>query len=70
MLDIFHKEPHALNEAQQLEVNEIKDKAAELYQLISECLPVSAPQTAPRYISLAKTALEESVMWAVKGITE
>ena len=52
----------------QLEVEEvdlhdgIKDAAVHLYDLI-ESLPKSREQ------SVAKTKLEEAVMWAVKGLT-
>lgn len=41
----------------------IKDKAEELEKLIQQTPP-------GRYQSLAMTSLEESVMWAVKGLTQ
>lgn len=40
----------------------VKDKGAELYELFSRC-------GESRELSLAKTNLEQAVMWAVKHIT-
>ena len=40
----------------------IKDEAAKMEALIEQIMP-------GRYPSLAMTALEETVMWAVKGLT-
>ena len=41
----------------------IKDKAAELYELLESA------KADPRSTSLAKTKLEESIMWIIKGMT-
>jgi hypothetical protein len=54
--------------------DEIKAKAGELEKLIEKCAPFTAddnplvPEKA-RYRVLAITALEQAVMWAVKGLT-
>lgn len=45
-------------------MQEIKTKAAELAELMS------AARESGRHLSLALTALEQSVMWSIKGITE
>ena len=52
-------------------LDEIKNKAQELHDLlISETLPdeVNAKVNL-RYLAIARTELENSVMWAVKGFT-
>ena len=58
----FRPTYRALDDAEKQLHDDIKTKAAELEQLI-ERLP------ARRYRALAFTALEESVMWAVKELT-
>lgn len=62
MSDVFHAEYRELTQEESTAVLAIKEKAAELHGLI-EAVGHS------RYTSLAKTALEESVMWAVKQLT-
>jgi hypothetical protein len=49
--------------------DEIKAKAEELESLIESALhPLDACKTG-RYRALAMTALEESIMWAIKALT-
>jgi len=55
---------------------DIKELAAELYDKMGTGtdIAVGVPMTSmvttdPRHIALAKTKLEEAVMWATKGIT-
>ena len=49
-------------------VEKVKEKAGELYALFSEA--TNEPGTdAVRHYALAKTNLEQSVMWFVKGIS-
>jgi len=43
-------------------INSLKDAAEDLLELLEKV-------DDPRYRALAKTALEESVMWGTKGIT-
>lgn len=52
-----------LNDNQKAKVAQVKEKGVELYALLGSC-------PASRESSLAKTKLEEAVMWAVKGITK
>jgi len=47
-------------------VESIKQKAELLYGLFNAVAPASG---STREIALAKTKLEEAVMWAVKGVT-
>lgn len=51
-----------LNEAEKANMQAVKDKGAEFFELVS-----GLPST--RETSLAKTKIEEAVMWAVKSIT-
>jgi hypothetical protein len=44
-------------------VQSIKDRGLEMLATIEACVPVG------REASLAKTKVEEAVMWAVKGVT-
>lgn len=45
------------------QMDEIKTKAEELYTLLE------GAKSDPRMQSLAKTKLEESIMWIIKGMT-
>jgi hypothetical protein len=52
--------PHVPGEVNVRKINKIREAAIELAHLLEE-----VPD--PRYRALAKTSLEESTMWAVKG---
>lgn len=65
--NIFRPQYRKLEEEEQVRVESIKDKAMELLVLID--FPREGNHPANRHIALAKTALEEAVMWAVKGVT-
>ena len=60
--DVMNKEPKKLSEQQVKNISLIKNIGNGFHEML-ELLPKS------REISLAKTKLEEVVMWAVKGIT-
>jgi hypothetical protein len=62
MPDIFRKQYRQLNDGEKKTLDAIKDKAQELYNVLEQ-LPNG------REVSLAKTNLEQSVMWAVKAVT-
>jgi len=68
MSNVFRPEYRELTEEERMRVDDIKIKAQELYDLVEGAIQ-RTPSPEGRYISLAKTSLEESVMWAVKGIT-
>lgn len=73
MSDPFHTEYRALDPVEQGRVKEIKWLAAALYGVIESCtwpMDQGAVASNMREIALAKTKLEEAVMWAVKGITK
>ena len=61
-MSVFRKEYRELTEDEKAHVENVKTAAEELYAHI-EAMPDG------REKSVAKTKLEESVMWAVKGIT-
>lgn len=60
MEDVFRVEYKKLSEDRTREIVELKQKASELYKMISSLGD-------SRETSLARTKLEESIMWAVKG---
>jgi hypothetical protein len=62
MTDVMREKYRALSEREMQAIHTIKDKAALLYEVLD-----SVGQG--REFSLAKTKLEEAVMWATKGIT-
>lgn len=64
-IDPFRKFYKPLSDAEISFMGTIKDHARDLYFLIDSC-PISHDN---RMNSLAKTKLEEAVMWAVKSIT-
>lgn len=65
MSDVFRKEYKPLNEAQKLKILCIKEVAEELFNNYED---IVGPKD-ERMMALAKTNLEQSVMWAIKAIT-
>lgn len=61
-MDTFRTTYRELSDAEKATMNDIKVVADSLFSAMS-----SVPDS--RYKSLAVTALEQAVMWAVKGIT-
>lgn len=66
-MSLFRKEYRALSAAERETVEQIKDAAERLENLITGAVYLSGANS--RYIAHAIIRLEESVMWAVKGIT-
>lgn len=62
-MDPFHTVYRELTEVEKNRVEAIKSVATELYTHFAEIKD-------GRETSLAKTKLEEAVMWAVKGLTK
>jgi hypothetical protein len=58
----FRSKYRALTDAEKIQHDKLKDKAAELEALFNEVKP-------GRYNSLAMTSLEQAVMWIVKELT-
>lgn len=65
MTDTFRKEYKPLTEGQKEMMIKVKALAEELEALFNEA---NTPNIG-REIALAKTKLEEAIMWAIKGIT-
>ncbi len=66
MSDVFRKVYNPLSDDQKRAVEQIKDKAEELMALFGAQQGVVAEG---RCMSLARTNLEQCVMWAIKAIT-
>lgn len=60
-LDVFNKNKIEMSSEHAQFILDIKNKAEELHNMFS-CF------NAPREMALAKTKLEEAVMWATKGV--
>lgn len=66
MSDIFRREYKSLSDEQQAHIDAFKIRAAEL-MFEFDCSECIKPDKAR--MDLAKFALEESIMWAIKSIT-
>lgn len=65
MVNVFRKAYRELTDEEKAQLESLKTAAETLYDLFE--VKSEAPQ--PREIALAKTNLEQAVMWAVKAIT-
>lgn len=65
-MDVFRKEYKALSEIQVATIIDVKSLAEKLYTAFTEC-PFDYDK---RAMAIAKTNLEQAVMWATKAITE
>lgn len=63
-MDTFRKEYTPLTETQKAEMQAIKEKAEELESLFG----VSTHRE-PRLMAIARTNLEQAIMWAIKAVT-
>jgi hypothetical protein len=64
-----------LNDAEKAAMVSIKDKGAEFLTLLDNLqnggeLPLASTANIGREFALARTKIEEAVMWAVKGLTK
>ena len=66
-MSVFQEEYRELSASEKEHIAEIKRLALNLFCMYPQTVD---QRGASREISLAMTALEESVMWAVKGITK
>ncbi len=64
MTDVFRQEYKPLSDDQKAKMNEIKENAEELWDVMNW-----EHNADPRMLALAKTNLEQAVMWAIKSIT-
>lgn len=74
MQDVFRQKYRELNDVEKRELENIKTIAEDLYKAIEHNTKVGVPDpegnSNGREMALAKTKLEESIMWAVKGLTK
>ncbi len=70
MSDVFRKQYRPLTEAEKEFIENLKHEAEILYGLMDQSTFPGERSERARYLNLAKTALEESVMWAVKALTQ
>lgn len=69
-MDVFHKDQSVpLTDEQKAAVLEIKESAEALYNILRKYGAIGERSDKARCINLAATNLEQSVMWAVKGVT-
>lgn len=73
---VFRKRYRKLDEQELARMDEIKDRAQGLLSLIDAAYGAEAEHQGTPYLrpagrehSIARTKLEESIMWAVKGLT-
>ena len=67
---IIKKEYKPLTDEQKAQMDLVKEKAEELMSILDNNTPLPGVSGVKgRCMSIAKTELETSVMWAVKGIT-
>jgi len=67
--DTFRKEYTPLSEDQKSQMGAVKDMAESLEGLLNGVLDPNERSERARCIAVAKTNLETTIMWAVKGIT-
>ena len=62
--NVMRHEYRVLSEAEKAQMQTIKDMGLQFYKYLDTIVPPS------RELSLAKTKIEEAVMWAVKHVTK
>ncbi len=67
--DTFRKEYTPLGEVQKIEVKAIKEGAEALEEIFDSAVPRDRRSEKSRCMALARTNLEQAVMWAVKAAT-
>lgn len=67
--DTFRKEYTPLTDEQKTQMAQVKDKAQELLDLLNVIVPQEERSERSRCMAIARTNLETTIMWAVKGVT-
>ena len=68
-MDTFRKEYTPLDDEQKASMDLIKDKAQELLDLFDKTVAPEERSDRSRCMAVARTNLETTIMWAVKGVT-
>lgn len=69
MADTFRRNYTPLSDQQRAHMDQVKIYAEDLEVLFDKVSPRTVQGEKSRCINIARTKLEEAVMWAVKGIT-
>jgi len=69
MQDTFRKEYKPLSPDAKEQMDNIKDAAEQLHDYMNAIVPAEERSERSRCMAIARTNLEQAIMWAVKGIT-
>jgi hypothetical protein len=69
MADVFRQTFATLSEEQKSNMQAVKVKAQELWDLVEKIVPADERSERARLVNIGKTDLEKSIMAIVKGIT-
>lgn len=69
MTDTFRKEYKPLDEEQKAVMKDIKERASDLHDFIDNYAAQLPAGDIQRSFAVAKTKLQEAVMWAIHGVT-
>lgn len=67
--DTFRKEYTPLSDEQKAQMAAVKNQAQVLLDLFDAAVPTTERSERSRCMAIARTNLEQSIMWAVKGVT-
>jgi hypothetical protein len=68
-MDTFRKEYTPLTDEQKTQMDNIKNYADMLLDEMNKSVPVDERSERSRCMAIARTNLEQAIMWAVKGVT-
>lgn len=68
-MDTFRKEYKPLTDEQKAQMNNIKDRAVLVLDEMNAAVPADERSERSRCMAIARTNLEQAIMWAVKGVT-
>lgn len=69
MPDTFRKTYTELTDGQKKDMLNVKAAADNLLDLMNKAVPAEERSERSRCMAIARTNLEQAIMWAVKGIT-
>lgn len=67
--DTFRKEYAPLSDEQKAHMSVIKNSAELLLESFNNAVPIDERSERSRCMAIARTNLEQAIMWAVKGVT-
>lgn len=69
MTDTFRKEYKPLSDKQKSHMEIIKNTAILLEEAFNNAVPYGERSERSRCMAIARTNLEQTIMWAIKGVT-